>query len=83
MNSIRAQERIRVHRMLLDAIPQEFTWRRRRYRVQRVECAAPERPEMQSYVLQTVQGLRCRVSHDARQDIWRLEQLLGAGGGLR
>jgi len=82
MNSIRSQERIRVHRMLLDAVPQEFTWRRRRYRVQRVEHAEPARPERQSYVLQTVQGLRCRVSHDPQLDIWRLEQLLGAGGGL-
>jgi hypothetical protein len=90
MKSIRAEERIRIHGKLLEAIPQEFTWRGRRYSVQRIERMTPMANERTApgsrkefFVLQTKQGLRCRISHDRGRDIWRLEQLLGAGGGVR
>jgi hypothetical protein len=88
--SIRAEERISIRYTLMGALPQEFTWRGRRYSVQRIERTSPpaherRRPEpsVEFYVLQTWQGLRCRVSHDPGRDIWRLEHLLGTGGGMR
>lgn len=87
MGSVQAEERIRVHRTVMDAIPQEFTWRGRRYSVQRIEQASPRAHERgmpglrkEFYVLQTKQGLRCRISHEPGRGIWRLEQMLGAGG---
>lgn len=88
--AIQTEERIRVHRMQYRAVPQEFTWRSRRYGVQRIErigsqaCARAGREVLKEFfVLQTKQGLRCRISHDRRHGIWRLEQLLSSGGGVR
>jgi hypothetical protein len=87
MGSVRAEERIRVHRTVMGAIPQEFTWRGRRYSVQHIEHTSPRAHERsmpglrkEFYVLQTKQGLKCRISHELERGVWRLEQMLGAGG---
>ncbi len=86
MRVIETSERIRVHRRGLDAIPLEFSWRGRRYAVRRIEWMrqAGERARSgKTYQLQTVQGLKCRVSHDEQGDIWRVDHILGQRGGMR
>jgi hypothetical protein len=87
MKAIQSEERIHVHRTQFRSLPREFTWRGRRYMVQRIErtgspTRAPAGGETRKdfFVLQTRQGLRCRISHDRRHEIWRLEQLLSSGG---
>ncbi len=86
MRTIKTSERIRVHRKGLDAIPLEFSWRGRRYAVRRIEWmrgTGVRVSEGKTYQLQTVQGLKCRISHDERGDIWRVEHILGQAGGRR
>lgn len=84
MRAIKTNERIRVHRQGMNAIPLEFSWRGRRYDVRRVEKmggASEKSNRGRTYQLQTVQGLKCRISHEERGDIWRFEHILGHAGG--
>ena len=90
MKPIRTEERISIPSAMVVSLPREFIWRGRRYSVQRIERAKPMVSERRApgsskefYLLQTRQGLRCRISHDPGRDVWRLEHLLGAGGGAR
>lgn len=70
-------------------LPTAFMWRGRRHVVRLVEACrpAPRRGGETAavrhlYTVRTVEGMRCRLSHDAGRSVWRLESLLaGSGGG--
>lgn len=82
-------ELVRVSRFGQGDWPQEFTWRGRRRRVQRIEAYEPGSTVgvpgmgdgMRRFRLKTQDGLSCLLTHDLRRDRWTLAALYATSGG--
>ena len=80
-------ERVSVLRAAAGAVPQSFTWRGQRHWIQAVEASKVSGrvqnanvTEQEIYQLRTVTGMRCTLTHDPAQGIWRMERIHNAGG---
>jgi hypothetical protein len=80
-------ERVSVLRPASSNVPQSFTWRGQRHWVQVVEASKvsgrkqnAQISEQEVYQLRTVTGMRCTLTHDPVQGIWRMERIMNTGG---
>jgi hypothetical protein len=80
-------ERVSVLHPATGTVPQSFTWRGQRHWVQAVEASKVSGRKQNSHItdqeiyqLRTVTGMRCTLTHDPEQGIWRLERIHNAGG---
>lgn len=80
-------ERVSVMRPTASGVPHSFTWRGQRHWVQAVEASKVSGrmgnahiSEQEVYQLRTMTGMRCTLTHDPDQGIWRLERIMNSGG---
>jgi hypothetical protein len=67
-------------------IPIQFTWRGRKHRIRSIELSSPgsrvgrrRHSGREIYRVQTVNGLRCRLSRGKLRGDWRMESVLAGG----
>jgi hypothetical protein len=88
MSPVGYGELVQVLSLTSSGFPADFTWRGRRHVVRLVESCrgtergrGAERPGRRVYQLRTISGMRCLLSMDPRNGLWRMEQVLPGGGG--
>jgi hypothetical protein len=80
-------ERVSVTQPAASKLPHSFTWRGQRHWVQAIEASKVSGRQQNSHVadqevyqLRTMTGMRCTLTHDPAQGIWRMERIMNAGG---
>ena len=87
MNAVGRGEVVQMESLSAGGIPGRFTWRGRNHRVRAVGSLRPAARPGRALIgrtwieLRTDSGMRCLMSVDGRDGVWRMERVLPARGG--